>query len=354
MECGIVGLPGAGKTTLFNALTGSSIETLPGATKPNLGVAHIPDPRLGVIASYIPTKKIVHATIQFVDIPGVPVGSEPSKLNSFLSHVRKVDATCLVVRCFDDGTPPDPAGDIDKMETELVLADMVVAESAMDKAKRTARTGEAEAKARVAVLEKVMDALNDGKPIRAIEGWSDAEQAILKSYGMITAKPVLYVANIGEDDLGGDDVAPAAAKVAAHAEAVGSEAVSLCAKLEAELAELDEADRKEMLESMGLAEPAIGPMARAVYALLGLASFYTAGPKEVRAWTIRSGATAPEAAGAVHTDIQRGFIRAECYNVADLIEHKTEKAIREAGKYRSEGKNYRMQDGDVVHYLFNV
>lgn len=352
MECGIVGLPGAGKTTLFNALTGSSIDALPGATKPNIGVAHIPDPRLGVIASFIPTKKIINATIQFVDIPGVPVGSEPSKLNSFLSHVRKVDATCLVVRCFDDGTPPDPAGDIDKMETELVLADMVVAESAMDKAKRTARTGDAEGKARVAVLEKVIETLDNGQPIRAVTDWSDTDRGILKSYGMITAKPVLYVANIGEDDIAGD--CEAAEKVKAHAQAVGSEAVALCAKLEAELAELDDDDRNEMLESMGLSEPAIGPMARAVYALLGLASFYTAGEKEVRAWTIRAGSTAPEAAGAVHSDIQRGFIRAECYSIADLEQHKTEKAIREAGKYRSEGKNYRMQDGDVVHFLFNV
>ncbi len=352
MECGIVGLPGAGKTTLFNALTGSSIDALPGATKPNIGVAHIPDPRLGVIASFIPTKKIINATIQFVDIPGVPVGSEPSKLNSFLSHVRKVDATCLVIRCFDDGTPPDSAGDIDKMETELILADMVVAESAMDKAKRTARTGDAEGKARVAVLEKVIETLDNGQPIRAVTDWSDTDRGILKSYGMITAKPVLYVANIGEDDIAGD--CQAAEKVKAHAQAVGSEAVALCAKLEAELAELDDTDRNEMLESMGLSEPAIGPMARAVYALLGLASFYTAGEKEVRAWTIRAGSTAPEAAGSVHSDIQRGFIRAECYNIADLEQHKTEKAIREAGKYRSEGKNYRMQDGDVVHFLFNV
>jgi GTP-binding protein YchF len=352
MECGIVGLPGAGKTTLFNALTGSSIDPIAGATKPNIGVAHIPDPRLGEIATFIPTKKLVHAAIQFVDIPGVPVGSEPSKLNSFLSHVRKVDAICLVVRSFNDGTPPDPAGDIDKMETELVLTDMVVAESAMDKAKRTARTGDAEGKARVAVLEKVIEALDNGQPIRAIQGWTDVEMGVLKSYGMITAKPVLYIANIGEDDIAGEPAT--AAKVQSHASAVGSESVMLCAKLEAELAELDDADRNEMLESMGLAEPAIGPMARAVYALLGLASFYTAGEKEVRAWTIRAGSTAPEAAGAVHSDIQRGFIRAECYNIEELKQYKTEKAIREAGKYRSEGKNYRMQDGDVVHFLFNV
>lgn len=352
MECGIVGLPGAGKTTLFNALTGSSIDPIPGATKPNIGIAHVPDPRLGVIASHITTKKIVPATIQFVDIPGVPAGSEPSKLNNFLSHVRKVDAICLVVRCFNDGLPPAPAGDIDKMESELILADMLVAESAMDKAKRTARTGDADAKARVSVLERVIQTLEDGQPIRAIEQWSDAEIGILKSYGMITAKPVLYVANIGEDDIAGDS--EAAERVQAHAQSVGSESVALCAKLEAELAELDDADRDEMLSTMGLNEPAIGPMARAVYALLGLMSFYTAGEKEVRAWSIRRGSTAPEAAGAIHSDIQRGFIRAECYHVDDLVAHKSEKAIREAGKYRSEGKAYTMQDGDVVHFLFNV
>lgn len=354
MECGIVGLPGAGKTTLFNALTGSNIDPLPGATRPNIGIAQIPDPRLSVIAAHIPSQKTIPATIQFVDIPGVPIGSEPSKLNNFLSHVRKVDAICMVIRCFDDGTEPDPAGDIDKMETELVLADMVVAESALDKAKRAARTGEPEAKARVAVLEKIADTLNEGKPIRSIEDWSGAEQTILRSYGMITAKPVLYVANISEDDITAENGGPYAQGVAEHANGTGAEAVSLCAKLEAELAELDEADQEEMLESMGLTEPAIGPMARAVYALLGLASFYTAGPKEVRAWTIPAGATAPEAAGAIHSDIERGFIRAECYHVDELVHYKSEKAIREAGKYRSEGKNYRMQDGDVAHFLFNV
>lgn len=360
MECGIVGLPGVGKTTLFSALTGNRAGlggAAAGGGKPNIGVAHVPDPRLKIIASFIPTKKIVPASIQFVDIPGVPPGGEAAKLNSFLSHVRKVDAVCHVVRCFDDGTGPqgiDAAGDIDRMDTELVLADLIVAESAIDKAKRAARTGDAENKARVAVLEKVLAALNDGKPIRAVlaDGFSDAEQAILRSYGMITSKPVLYIANVGEDDLAGESDAVAA--VRAHAAATGSQSVVLCAKLEAELAELDDADRDEMLQSMGLAEPASGPMARAVYALLGLSSFYTAGEKEVRAWTIRTGSGAPEAAGAIHSDIERGFIRAECYHVDDLVAYRTEKAIRDAGKLRSEGKNYCMRDGDVVHFLFNV
>jgi ribosome-binding ATPase len=306
-----------------------------------------------VIASFIATKKIVHASIQFVDIPGVPPGSEPSKLNAFLSHVRKVDALCHVVRCFDDGSGSiDATGDIDRMDTELVLADLMVAESALDKAKRSARTGDADAKARVVVLERLIEVLNEGKPIRVIDTWSETEKAILRSYGMITAMPVLYVANVAEDDLEGTSTA--AQQVRSHAERTGSQSVALCAKLEAELAELDDAERGELLSAMGLTESAIGPMARAVYALLGLASFYTAGEKEVRAWTIPIGATAPDAAGAIHSDIQRGFIRAECYHVDDLVRHKTEKAIREAGKQRSEGKNYKMCDGDVVHFLFNV
>lgn len=353
MQCGIVGLPGAGKTTLFSALTGMSLADLPGGgMKPHIGIAPVPDPRLHTIAHYITTKKIVPATIEFVDLPGVPPGSEPGKLNNFLSHVRKVDAICHVVRCFDDGGGVDPKRNIETMETELVLADLVVAESAKDKAERPARSGDRDAKQRLAVLERVVEVLNEGEPIRKVDNWTDAERAVLRSYGMISTKPVMYVANVGEDEIAADSAA--AKHVHEYAQAHGSEAVTLCAKLEAEMSELDENDRDEMLESMGLSEPAIGPMARAVYAQLGLMSFYTAGDKEVRAWTVRQGATAPEAAGAIHSDLQRGFIRAECYHIDDLVQHMSEKAIREAGKYRSEGKNYQMQDGDVVHVLFNV
>lgn len=360
MEVGIIGLPGSGKTTLFKALTGSHAAAFASrgdALKPSVGVAKIPDPRLALIASFIPTKKIVNATIQLVDIPGVPAGSSgaASKLNAFLAHVRQVDAMCVVVRCFDDGSGPrgvDPPADISALDTELALADLQVAESALDKASRAARANDADARARAALLEKCVKLLGDGAAIRSETKWTDAERALLKTYGMITSKPLLYVANVGEDDLQGKS--EAARAVLAHAASTGGQAVVLCAKLEAELAEIAEADRQEMLHSMGLSEAAIGPLARAANTLLGLASFYTAGEKEVRAWPVRIGATAPEAAGSIHSDMERGFIRAECFSVDDLVKHKSEKAIKEAGKLRSEGKSYRMQDGDVVHILFNV
>jgi GTP-binding protein YchF len=359
MEIGIVGLPSSGKTTLFNALTGSRASGFAGGgaagLKPNVGVAKIPDPRLPLITTFIPTKKIVNATIQFVDIPGVQSGggaAGASKLNAFLVHVRQVDAIVQVVRCFDDGSGKiNPAADIDSMETDLIIADMSVVEGALDKAQRTARTGDAEAKTRVAVLEKCNTLLNEGKPIR-VGTWNDAEKAILRTYGLVTSKPVLYVANVGEDDLQGQSAHAKA--VFDHASKTGQQAVVVCSKLEAELSEIDEAERGEMLKSMGLDEPANGPLARAANRLMGLTTFYTAGEKEVRAWPARIGAMAPEAAGSIHSDIERGFIRAECYSVDDLAQYKTEKGIREAGKLRSEGKNYAIQDGDVVHFLFNV
>jgi GTP-binding protein YchF len=349
----MIGLPGSGKTCLFRALTGA--EAAGYTDKPHLGVATIPDPRLEVIASFITTKKVVPATIQLVDIPGLPVGAEAHRLNSFLEHVRQVDALIEVVRAADYGGlgTPDPARDIDQLDTELVLADLVVAESARDRAARPARAGDADARERLALLERVYPVLEEGRPVRTmVDDLSEAERKILRSYGLISAKPVLYVANVAEDDIdGGSDAARA---VVAHAEATGGQAVAVCAELEAELSELEPDDRPEMLESMGLAEPAIGPLARAANELLGLTCFYTAGDKEVRAWIISAGATAPQAAGAVHSDIERGFIRAECYKVDELVEHKSEKAIRDAGRLRSEGKHYELQDGDVVHFLFNV
>jgi GTP-binding protein YchF len=351
MEVGIVGLPGSGKTTLFNAITGMAVEGF--SDKPHVGVGNIPDPRLETIAEHIPTQKLVPATIKLVDIPGVPVGSDAKKLNAVLEQIRQVDALCHVVRCFDDGTGPvDAAGAVEQMDVELVLADLVVAEGALDKATRTARSGDRDAKARVEVLGRVTEVLSEERPIRAVTDWSEAERAALKSYGFVSALPVLYVANVDEDDTAG--TSDQASAVRALAAASNGGFVAVCAKLEAELAELDDADRTEMLSSLGLDEPAIGPLARTAHAVLGLTTFYTAGEKEVRAWTIYLGASAPVAAGAIHSDIQRGFIRAECYHIDDLVALKSEKAIREAGKLRSEGKHYAMQDGDVVNFLFNV
>jgi GTP-binding protein YchF len=351
MEVGIVGLPGTGKTTLFNALTGTHADAF--TDKAHLGVADIPDPRLDVIATYIETKKIVHATLQLVDIPGIPIGSDAKKINAVLEQIRQVEALCHVVRCFDDGTGViAPKSDIEKMESELILADLVVAEGARDRAQKHARGGDADARLRIDVLARVTEVLETDTTIRTGGEWSDVDRAVLRSYGFASAKPVLYVANVEEGDLEGSSAYAQA--VRQHAEATGNEAVVVCAKLEAELAELEEPDRSEMLESLGLTEPVVGPLARAANAVLGLMTFYTAGPKEVRAWPVRIGATAPEAAGVVHSDMQRGFIRAECHSVDDLVQYKSEKAIREAGKLRAEGKHYQVQDGDCLHILFNV
>ena len=348
MECGLIGLQGVGKTTLFQALTAHTVPVRVGAMKPNVGVAAIPDPRLDHIATFIPPEKIIPATVQVVDIPGVPSGGGASNLNQVLAHIRTVDALVHVVDCWQGG---DVASSISSMDTELILADMVVAEGALDKATRAARSGDAEAKARLDVLQRVQELLGDAKAIRA-HAWDEGEASILKSYGFMSAKPMLYVANVTEADL--DGASEGAKSVQEAANAAGTIAVMVCAAIESEIAELDEADRGEMLESMGIDRPAIGLLAGAMNEVLGLSTFYTAGEKEVRAWAVQRGASAPEAAGAIHSDIQRGFIRAECYHCEDLFELKSEKAIKEAGKLRSEGKSYAMQDGDVVHFLFNV
>ena len=354
MECGIIGLPGCGKTSLFSALTGCAVDALPGGgAKPHIGIARIPDPRLEIIHKYIDTRKVVPATIQFVDLPGVPADASAARANEFLSYVRQVDAICHVVDCFGDAMSAQKADkDIESLQVELILADLQVAESALRKTERPVRAGDKEAKDRAALLEKILEPLNDGRPIEQLDQWSPPEQNILKNYGMITAKPVLYVANVAEDDLSGSSASAAA--VLQNAQSSGAAGVVICGALEAELAELDEADRTEMLGSLGLTEAAIGPLARAANQVLGLASFYTATEKEIRAWTIRAGATAPEAAGAIHSDMQRGFIRAECFHIDDLERYKNEKAIRAAGKLRSEGKHYHVQDGEVLHFLFNV
>jgi GTP-binding protein YchF len=348
MECGIVGFPGVGKTTLFEALTAHSVKIQPGTLNANLGQADIPDPRLHEIARHITTQEIIPARIHLVDIPGIPRGSG-SGYAAVLANIRNVDALCHVVDCFSEEANPVSA--LADLELELILADLALVESALEKAHKAAGSGDKEAAARRDALEKTQAVLESERPVRSAE-WSDEEVAALRGYGLLSSKPQLVVANINESDLDGSGVVLADLR-AAVADA-GGVLVALSANLESEIAELPAEERDEMLRSMGLVEPAIGPLARAINELLGLATFYTAGEKEVRAWPIRQGAAAPEAAGVIHTDIEHGFIRAECYHVDELSELGSEKAIKEAGKLRSEGKQYVMQDGDVVHFLFNV
>ncbi|MEZ5943869.1 MAG: redox-regulated ATPase YchF [Planctomycetaceae bacterium] len=363
MEAGIVGLPNVGKSTLFNALTCSQAAqsaNYPFCTiEPNEGIVSVPDGRLQRIAKYSKPQRILPAALKLVDIAGIVKGaSEGEGLgNKFLSHIREVDAIIQVVRCFEDedvihvAGEVNPLSDIEVIQTELLLADMQVLENALPKVARSARTGDKEAKQKQELIEACLAHINEERPIRTME-LDAASEKIVHGYGLMTAKPVLFVANVHENDLEGRD--PHVQAVREFAAANNAGLVCVCAKLESEIAELDEADRIEMLESVGLEEPALAVLAREAYRTLGLQSYFTSGEKEVRAWTIPIGATAPQAAGVIHTDFERGFIRCEVYTLDDLEKYETEPAIRQAGKLRVEGKAYVMQDGDICHFLFNV
>lgn len=363
MEAGIVGLPNVGKSTLFNALTASQAAqsaNYPFCTiEPNEGIVSVPDDRLTRITKYIVPKKIIPAALKLVDIAGIVKGaSEGQGLgNKFLSHIRQVDAIVQVVRCFDDPDvihvdgKVDPIADMETIETELMLADIEVLQGSLAKAERTARSGDKDAKLRAGAIQKCLDHLATDAPLRTLQ-LPELEHKSISSFGLMTAKPILFVANVDENDLEGKS--ELVQKVRAKASAAGADVVCVCAKLEAEIAELDEPDRTEMLQSVGLAEPALNHIARATYHTLGLQSYFTAGEKEVRAWPVPIGATGPQAAGVIHSDFERGFIRVEVYSLEDLETHGSEKEIRQAGKLRVEGKQYVMQDGDICHFLFNV